>query len=228
MQRRTFSQSLWFLGWLYAMWGSLFDDFGIILQPWSSKVAPGTPQGRLRDKTTTKLAAPRDDCALFLDPRATQKEYSCQFGSQNDSKMEVKMEPTPGLWTLTKHAPAWSDCILDPPWGAIFPPLLRGHQQLMKKSGNKARFRKKRVPNLKKAPRHSDKLQNGLFLEPQGNFPEPKKSQNGVQWHRDPKRASSGRVEYAIRTCQCMFCKGRECLQSLHFDSIFESFWEPR
>jgi len=38
-------------------------------------------------------------------------EYSAPLVSQHESKMEPKMEPRQQRPTLTKHAPAWTDCM---------------------------------------------------------------------------------------------------------------------
>ena len=123
MQRRTFSLTLGFF-WVtlchvrVPFWW-LWDNFTALKLKGSTWYPPRSPQRQNGDQT----GCSEGWLCTFLDPRATQKEYSGQFGSQNDSKMEVKMEPTPGLWTLTKHAPAWSDCILDPPGELFFHPF---------------------------------------------------------------------------------------------------------
>ncbi len=72
---------------------------------------------------------------ILLATPATKKEYSGELGSQNDSKMEPKMEPRQQWPTLTKHAPAWTDCMsTHPPWGApfslIFPRPEKDHQKV--------------------------------------------------------------------------------------------------
>ena len=204
MQRRTFSQTLRFLGWLYAMWGSLFDDFGVLLQPWSSKVPPGTPQGRLRDETATKLAALRDHCALFWTPGPPKKSIVANLAPKMTPKWRSKWSqlqdcgPSPNM---RLHGPIayWT-----PPWGAIFPPLLRGHQKLMKKSGNKARFRKKRVPNLKKAPRHSGKEQNCFFWSPKEIFQSRKRvkmGSNGTVTEKGPPQGGSNMLSVHASAC---------------------------
>ncbi len=45
-------------------------------------------------------------CEPVLATGATKKEYSGELGSQNDSKMEPKMEPRQQRPILTKHAQA--------------------------------------------------------------------------------------------------------------------------
>ncbi len=59
---------------------------------------------------------------LFCEPVfatwATKKEHSSELGSQNDSKMEPKMEQKRQRPTLTKHAQALSDCMSPPPLGS--------------------------------------------------------------------------------------------------------------
>ncbi len=62
--------------------------------------------------------------------RATQKEYNSQLGSQNDTKMEPKMEPKQPRLTLTKHAPAWSDCIFTPLGELHFNIFFRVHRKV--------------------------------------------------------------------------------------------------
>ena len=73
------------------------------------------------------------------------------------------MEPNPGLSTsrnMRLHGPI-AYC---PPLGSYFSTPSQGSQKIMKKDGNNARFRKKkRVPNLKQSPRHSEKEQK-FFL----------------------------------------------------------------
>ncbi len=59
-------------------------------------------------------------CEPVLATRATKKEYSGELGSQNDSKMESKMEPKRQHPTLTKHTQALSDCISTPLGGLHF------------------------------------------------------------------------------------------------------------
>ena len=53
-------------------------------------------------------------------------------GSQNDSKMEPKMEPGRQRPTLTKHAQALPDCISTPPWGPLFQHFFPRPQQYNK------------------------------------------------------------------------------------------------
>ena len=52
--------------------------------------------------------------ALFCEQKSPQNEYSGPPGSQNYSKMEAKMEPRHHRPTLTKPAPAWTDCMSTP------------------------------------------------------------------------------------------------------------------
>ncbi len=52
--------------------------------------------------------------------KSPQNEYSAPLGSQNDSKMEPKMEPRQQRLTLTKHAQALTDSMSTPPRGAPF------------------------------------------------------------------------------------------------------------
>ncbi len=72
---------------------------------------PTLPDPKIHKKTPLKKGT---SFGALLATQAAKKEYSGELGSQNDSKMEPKMEPRQQRPILTKHAQAWSDCMSTP------------------------------------------------------------------------------------------------------------------
>ena len=77
-------------------------------------------------------------CCVFLRTRAPLKEYSCELGPKNNSKMEPKSDRKGRRPTSTKPAPAWLDRMWTPAVGDPFslqkPTLEKDLQKSIKKS----------------------------------------------------------------------------------------------
>ena len=81
-------------------------------------------------------------CAPVSATRATKKEYSDDFGPQNDSKMEPKTETNREGPTLTKHRQALSKHLFCPLPGAPFSMLFWSLQKSHQKTDEKGPFSK--------------------------------------------------------------------------------------
>ena len=197
------------------------DDFGVLFRRGSSKVHPGTSQKPPQRRNGPQSGSFDGSLCTLLTPRATQKQYSGQPGSQNGSKMEVKMEPNRGLPTLTKPAPACTDRTSDPSVGRSFLTPVSGPPKNMKKCERKVPFRKQNAFEISTKRRDTPQESKMVSKGPPRKFSSAEKELKWVQWYRAQKNSSPGRVQYAIRTCRRMFREG----QQPRFGSILSPFW---